>query len=82
MSTGNNEWYEIVKEQAFSSGTKQIVTTVRGLAYAEMVVRRLDGELSPEEQAEGWGHYLRRGQRPRGARVRRHTGGSSRRSIR
>jgi hypothetical protein len=81
MSAANNEWYEIIK-QVVSPGTKQIVTTVRGLAYAEMVVQRLDNELSPEEQAEGWGHYLRRGQRPLGPQVRRRTGGPSRRSKR
>lgn len=64
------QWFHIHRQQFGKPGT-EIVETVRGQGVAEHRVEVLDGRLSPEEKAQGWGHFLGQGSRPPGVDLRR-----------
>ena len=76
MPDDQKEWFDLVKHNFRNPdpATTQVVNTVRGLGFAERMVEVLDNRLTSKEREAGFSHFLRKGQKPAGAGLRKRRG--------
>jgi hypothetical protein len=57
MPRRREQYYAILKTRHDKTGSTR-VDVVEGLARAQHVTQLLDSTLTPDEQRDGWGHYI------------------------
>jgi hypothetical protein len=75
MPDEEKQWYEVVKHDVLNPdpATSKVVSTVRGLGYAERMAEALTERLTAAEKEAGFAVYLREDGKPPDVDLRKQT---------